>query len=196
VLVAAAALAQSQSAPLVPGDHCEFCRAAGTCPALRAYTLDLAQSEFEFDDEPGTLPIPAALTPDQLSHILERADVFETWLTAVRARAHLVAETAGLPGWKLVAKQARRKWTDEVVAAEVLCFDFGVEQSSIFETKLKSPAQAEKFLPPADRKSEAFKKLCPAISSGLTLVRADNPRIAVTPSQVDFDDGTADDGEW
>jgi hypothetical protein len=194
VLVDAAVIAKNPNAPLVPGDHCEFCRAAGTCPALRDYTLDLAQSEF--DDAPGTLPIPADMTPDQLSHILERADVFETWLTAVRARAHLVAETAGLPGWKLVAKQARRKWTDEVKAAEELVHGFGVEQGSIYETKLKSPAQVEKFLPPADRKSDVFKKLCPAISSGLTLVRADNPRIAVVPSQVDFDDGTAEEGEW
>jgi hypothetical protein len=197
VLVAAATLAKKLDAPLVPGDHCEFCRAAGTCPALRAYTLDLAQSEFEFDDEPETpLPVPVDLTPAQLAHILERADIFETWLTAVRARAHLVAETTGLPGWKLVAKQARRKWADETKAAEELLHGFGVERSSIYETKLKSPAQVEKFLTPADRKTDTFKALCPAISSGLTLVRADNPRIAVVPSQVDFDDGTAEEGEW
>jgi hypothetical protein len=191
VLVAAAALAKSPNAPLVPGDHCEFCRAAGTCPALRDYTLSAAQ--LEFDD---ALPLPADMTPVQLSHVLAAADIFETWLVAVRARAHIVAETTGLPGWKLVQKQARRKWVDEVKAAEELCHGFGVEHSSIYETKLKSPAQVEKFLPPPDRKSAEFKALCPAISSGLTLVREDNPRIAVVPSQVDFDDGTAEKGEW
>jgi hypothetical protein len=198
-LVAAALVAKNPGAPLVPGSHCKFCRAAGTCEALRNYTLEAAQ--LDFDDAlnlpaAGTVPDPATMTPDQLAHVLNAADVFETWLTAVRARAHVVAETVGLPGFKLVAKQARRKWEDEAKAIEVLCFDFGVELSSIQETKLLSPAQVEKLLPPKDRKTDAFKVLCPAVSSGLTLVRANSPRIEVHPSQVDFDDGTAEEGEW
>jgi hypothetical protein len=194
-LVAAANAARRPDAPLVAGPHCHFCRAAGTCEALREYALSVAQ--IDFADSPNfKVPDPAELTAGQLAHVLEAADVLETWLTAARARAHIVAETIGIPGWKLVAKQARRKWADEAKAIEELCFGFGVEYSSIIEKKLMSPAQVEKFLPPADRKSEAFKALCPPVSSGLTLVRDSNPRVEVKPSQVDFNDGTADDGEW
>ena len=68
----------------------------------------------------------------------------------------------------------------------------------MYDAKLKSPAQMEKLLSPADRKSDAFKALCPPVSSGLTLVRDTNPRPEVVPATLAFDDGlsTGEDAEW
>jgi hypothetical protein len=200
-LVQAAHLAEQPNAPLVPGDHCTFCRGAATCPALRAFTLEAAQLEFGDDmtlPVKGMVPDPATLTGMEVSRILDAAEIFEVWLTAVRNRAHVLAESQGIPGWKLVAKQARRKWADEAKALEELSFGFGVEYSSMIETKLKSPAQMEKLLSATDRKSAAFKALCPPVSSGLTLVRDTNPRPEVVPATLAFDDSlsTGEDAEW
>ena len=183
-LVAAARRTEAPNPEFIPGSHCKFCRAAGTCSALRDYALSVAQLEF---DEP-ELPKPTDLTPEQLGRVLESADVLEIWLTAVRAHAHVVAETTGIPGWKLIAKQGRRKWVDEAKAAAMLTYGFDVDHESIYETRMKSPAQIEKLLAPSDRKSPQFKALCPAVSSGLTLVRASNPRPVETRAPLDFED--------
>jgi Protein of unknown function (DUF2800) len=189
------------NAPLIAGSHCKFCKAAGTCPELRAYTLKAASLEFSESAEMelmGDVPDPATMTPQQIANVLYSADIFETWLNAVRARAHVMAEHQGVPGWKLVQKQARRKWTDEEKASNALVYDFGLDEDLIFETKMKSPAQVEKLLSPKDRKTEEFAGLCPAVSSGLTLVRDTNPRLEIVPLKVTYDDGTstAEGTEW
>jgi hypothetical protein len=198
-LVQAAYLCEQPNAPLIPGDHCTFCRGAAVCPALRDHAAAVAQLEFDDDLElTGKVPDPAAMTPQQIAHVLDAADIFEVWLTAVRNRAHVLAESQGIPGWKLVNKQARRKWADETQAAAELSFGFGVETISMYDQKMKSPAQMEKLLSAADRKSAEFKALCPAVSSGLTLVRDTNPRPEVVPATLAFDDGlsTGEDAEW
>jgi hypothetical protein len=147
----------------------------------------------------GIPPHPTSLTPDQLSRVLFAADQLDEWLTAVRAYAHAVAEKGKIPGWKLVPKQARRKWAmeEDRVAADLMYY-FDLDEDLLYETKLKSPAQVEKLLKPADRQFGGFKLMCPAVSSGLTLVRDTNPRLEVVPSQVTYGDGTstAEGEEW
>ena len=48
-LVDAAKLARSDNPPFKAGDHCTFCRAAGTCPTLRNLALSRAQEDFDDD---------------------------------------------------------------------------------------------------------------------------------------------------
>lgn len=187
--------------PLVPGSHCKFCRAAGTCPALRDRSFAEAQLAFSEDATMvliGKPPLPSSLTPTQLSNVLHAADLLDDWLEAVRSYAHAVAEKEKIPGWKLVQKQARRKWADETQAAFDLMYSFDLDEDEIYETKMKSPAQVEKLLKPADRASSGFKNMCPAVSSGLTLVKDSNPRLEVVPLQVTYGDGTStsEDEEW
>lgn len=206
MLVAAAAECAKPDATLVPGDHCTFCKAAGTCPALRQLAFDTAQ--LDWDDVEGvtyggigdkTLN-PVTTDSATISRVLTTIeDVIEPWISAVKFHAHLLAGTpAGFPGYKLVDRQARRKWADAEKAAAELCLGFGLDEGSIYDKKLLSPAQVEKKLPPAERKSEAFKALCPAISSGSTLVRLDNPKPERKPTERDFDDGlsTDENAEW
>lgn len=193
-LLAAQQICIRPDAPLVAGDHCKFCKRAGDCVELRRFSLAAAQLEFSDDADmelTGRVPDPATMTPQQIAQVLYAADIFETWLTAVRARAHVMAEHQGIPGWKLVNKQGRRKWIDEDAAANKLIYDYGIDEDQVYVTKIKSPAQAEKLLTKKDRESEAFKVLCPTVSSGLTLVRDSNPRLEVVPAQVAYDDGTS-----
>jgi hypothetical protein len=191
-LVDAANKARGANPPRKAGDHCTFCRAAGVCPALKAKALEAAQ--FDFDDDFGTghngAP-PEEMTNEELAKLLDAADMIESWIGAVRARAETLANGgAHIPGYKLVAKRATRRWKgdDETVASSLL-FDFGLDESSIFVHKLKSPAQIEKLLPKKSPDKAALAELYDKSSSGNKLAKVDDPREeAATTAQSDFDD--------
>jgi len=139
-LLGIARAALDPDAPLIPGDHCAFCRAAGECPALRAQALADARSDF------GDPPLPTSLAPEEIGHLLGRADMVEAWIAALRAHAYALAEGGGnIPGWKLVAKRGRRIWADEDEAIGALEAT-DMPAGDAFVTKLVSPAQAEKAL--------------------------------------------------
>jgi len=193
-IVDAIKLARSDNPPFAAGDHCGFCRAAGKCPTLRKLALQTAQSDFD-DDAPGVghngpPPDPMEMTPAQLARILDQADILDTWLRAVRGHAETLANGGtNIPGWKLVAKRATRRWLaeDEKITASALLLDFGLDESSILVQKLKSPAQIEKLLPKAERGPLAH--LYDKSSSGNKLARISDPRDeTASTAQSDFDD--------
>jgi hypothetical protein len=125
-------------APLVPGDHCLFCRARGECPALRAQALSDASADFA---DP---PLPASLDPEELGYLLGRAEVVDLWVAALREHAKALADGGTpIPGWKLVNRRGRRVWADEPAAAEALEAARLPDEDRIV-TKLISPTQAEK----------------------------------------------------
>ena len=171
------------NAALNSGSHCKFCAAAGVCPALARTALSLAQSEFDdvVDIETAirnpVLPVTAELTPDQIGQILERADVFEGWISSVRAHALARLERGEpVPGYKLVAKRATRDWKNESVT-DILDLDFGLPSSEIWERKVRTPAQIEKTVG-----KKAFKALEPYVvkeSSGNTIAPESDKRPAV-----------------
>jgi Protein of unknown function (DUF2800) len=204
-LVAAANKCREPNPALVAGDHCTFCKAAATCPALRSLAMDTAQ--LDFDDDTGVardafgnikMPEPMDLTPQQLANVLDATEVIDAWIKSVRFHAQLVANGGHPPtGWKLVNRQARRKWKDEAKAASDLCLVFGLDESSIMSHKLKSPAQVEKLLPKPERETLQKSNLYSADSSGTTLVRESDKRSEAQPaSQADFDDGVSDPIAW
>lgn len=125
-----------------------------------------------------------ALTPDEIAHILDRADVIETWLKAVRALAHETIEAgATVPGWTLKPKRGVRKWTDENMVKERLR-DAGLDG---FTTEtLVTPAQAEKMAKKQGLQLDFF-DLIETSSSGMTLVREDDRQAASAQSaSADF----------
>jgi hypothetical protein len=81
-----------------------------------------------------------------------------------------------VPGYKIVQKQARRKWTDESKAKQAL-LSLGLKESDVVETSIMSPAQAEKAL--KKRFSELPEDLIKAESSGTTLAPVSDDRPAV-----------------
>jgi hypothetical protein len=178
-LLKAAAECEKPDAKLVPGSHCRFCSALAECPAVADKAFDTVQLDYTN---------PALLSRKKLAEALTAIDLIEEWIAAVRAHAHVIAAgPEGLPGWKLVDKQGRRRWIDEKQVERELRYVWGLDDADMFERSLKSPAQIEKFLLPDVRKNPDFTALCPSISSGKTLVRADNPHLeAMKSPEVDY----------
>ena len=93
-LVEIAERALAPDAPLVPGEHCTFCRGAVVCPALHERALAVAASEFDDErpiEERRPRP-PADLTPEQLALVLDAASLVKIWIAAVEAHARGLAE--------------------------------------------------------------------------------------------------------
>jgi hypothetical protein len=139
---------------LTPG-NCAFCPAQGICPALRTKALAIAPEIARTWFEDPTLETPPmisntvpALSPEELSHILDGIDMLEDWAKAVRATAHSLAEGGTtIPGYKLVEKIGNRKWAadDEKIIADLKSV-IKLTEDQIFSRKLLSPAQIEKVI--------------------------------------------------
>lgn len=122
----AAVKARALDAPLVPGDHCEYCPAAHFCPAREAFALALVNDDFRdvraLDSAP--LPDPAALNPARVAFVLQHRDRLRGWLDAVEAYAESeirAGRHASAPGFKLVEANARGKWAgdDDEIGAKL-----------------------------------------------------------------------------
>jgi hypothetical protein len=76
--------------------------------------------------------------------VLAGADLVETWIKGCREMAFDTLKRGGeIPGWKLVAKQGLRKWTDDNAAADALR---AAGAHPFTDPKIISPAEAEKRL--------------------------------------------------
>jgi len=164
-LVRAVKTAQLPDAPLAQGDHCRWCAAKPICPQMTgAVDRALKQQIINLD-------------VDTLGQYLKNADLLEEWIKDLRALAFgLLEKNVAVPGYKLVQKQARRKWTDEQEARRVL-MEMGLKESVVVETSIMSPAQAEKAL--KKRFSELPEGLIKSESSGTTLAPVEDDRPAV-----------------
>lgn len=189
-LIDAAVETEKDDAPLVPGSHCRFCSAAPVCPAMAKLAVETAQMDFYDNPHEPTPKPPAKMTPDELAGVLDVADTIEGWLRSVREYAHREAEAGRPPtGFKLVARQSRRAWTDPESVQDALT-DLGVPWNEILvPADVRSPAQIEAVM----RKYKMdVKLLAPFVvskSSGTNLVPNSNPKPAVIASAMeDFKD--------
>ena len=163
-------------APRVVGDHCTLCRARGTRPALREAALGEARAFFQDDDlEVPTQEVADIADPD-LAKLIALGERVDAWLKAVRAEAwHRRNEGKPVPGLKLVATRAVRKWRDEAATLQRLKGE-GLDDEDLFLRKLKSPAQVEKI---SKDLKPLVGELTEKISSGAKLVPEDHPDPAV-----------------
>lgn len=177
-LIAAAKETMKPEADLHAGKHCRFCPAQPRCPALHHETKEIAKLEF---DSASPLVDPRLLSAEQVSYILERADLIEDWVRSIRAHVQSELEAGkNIPGWKLVQKRALRSWnnTTEVIKwAEKI----GLDKEELYDYKMKSPAALEKVV----GKKDLPKELYSAVSSGYTLAPASDPRTAITNVAAD-----------
>lgn len=173
-LVGFAEATEKPNAPLHPGDHCRFCPAAGVCPTVASKAQELAKVEFG--------PIGAAYDPSKLSEVLSQLDMIEGWAKGVRDFAYSEAAAGRpIPGWKLVAKRATRKWTDSEATAAFFRKEWPTSIKSLMTDPTPeplSPAQVEKIL--HKKQHDKLKPFITAVSSGETLVPASDKRPAVT----------------
>jgi hypothetical protein len=173
---AAIEAAEAPNPAYVTGEHCTFCRAAGVCPKVREEGLLEAMSLFA--DEELLVPTQEAvdIASDDLARLIELGERVDRFLRAVRAEAfNRLNEGTPVPGLKLVAKQARRRWRDEAATIQRLQGE-GLDADDLYTKKLKSPAQVEKL-------GKALKPivadLAEAVSSGAKLVSEDHPSPAI-----------------
>jgi hypothetical protein len=163
-LVRAVKLAQQPDAPLKNGDHCRWCAAKPVCPVMTG-AVDRAVA-IKMDK----------IDVDKIGAYLHNADLLEDWIKDLRALAEeMMKKGKPVTGWKMVPKRATRSWVKEEDAKVALLKH--LKESEVIETKLVSPAAAEKLL-----KSQKIKLpdgLTVAISSGNTIAPESDPRPAV-----------------
>jgi hypothetical protein len=172
-IITQAAATDKPDAPLVPGEsQCKFCRAKGSCSALASNVmkevgimfqspstnppckedtsppsewwinqkpqLDVAQQSADKD--------PSTMDDAQIRQIMEAAPLMRQLLEGVEAEAlRRLQAGQSIPGLKLVNGRGSRAWAlPEAEMAEKLV-KMGIPKTAIYETKLVSPAKAEKL---------------------------------------------------
>jgi hypothetical protein len=153
-IITQAAATDAPDAPLVPGEsQCKFCRAKGSCAALASnvmkevgimfqpvvtQTLDVAQQSADKD--------PSTMDDAQIAQIMEAAPLMRQLLEGVEKEALRRLEMGQvIPGLKLVNGRGSRAWAlPEDDMAEKLV-KMGIPKSAVYETKLVTPAKAEKL---------------------------------------------------
>ena len=114
-------------------------------------TLDVAQQSADKD--------PATMDNDQIRQIMEAAPLMRQLLEAVEAEAlRRMQSGVDIKGLKLVNGRGARAWAlPEDQMAEKL-IKMGVPKSSVYETKLVSPAKAQKLTWEATKAGEKVRK--------------------------------------
>lgn len=180
----AAKLALSDNAPFKPSeDACRFCKAKAQCKALAEHNLGLAQLSFTDLEKDALLELaePSLLNAAQIAELLPHLDGLVNWANAVKEHAFGVLSSGGIvPGFKLVAGRALRKWGDEEEAEEKLADLLG---DDAFVTKLISPSQAEKKL--GRKKAGEITDLIIKPQGKPTLAPEADPRPAIGASAFD-----------
>lgn len=86
------------------------------------------------------------LTPAQIAKILDTLEVLNKIGDAVKLRAiELAHNGVTIPGWEASFTAAKRIWTDEDKATELLD-KLGLSKRERYSIELLSPSQAEKLL--------------------------------------------------
>tara|TARA_R110002020_G_scaffold73888_4_gene189507 strand:+ start:490 stop:1548 length:1059 start_codon:yes stop_codon:yes gene_type:complete len=172
---------QKASAGLTPGDHCLFCPSKSGCPALRDLSKSVSKTQFS------AVPPPAGdMTDQELSDVLQKAEVINVWINAVRAEAsHRLDRGAKVPGFKLVPKRAMRKFVNpEWVRGEVLNHpEQFADPEKLIKKTVVTPTQFQKIDPGNYEKLMESGEIS-AVSSGTTLVSDFDPRGALVAQEA------------
>ena len=163
-LVNAVKLSKQPDAPLKHGDHCRWCAAKPVCPIMTGAVDRAIAIKMEKIDV------------DKIGAYLHNADLLESWIKDLRSLAEeMLKKGKPIAGWKMVPKRATRSWVKEEDAKAALLLH--LKESEVIETKLVSPAAAEKLL--KAQKLKLPEGLTVAISSGNTIAPESDPRPAV-----------------
>jgi len=159
LIPAVVSAADGSSEPTPEKAACQYCPAKMICPA-QTKALE-------------AVPVTAdvtTLTPDQVSDLLDKAELVEDFITALRKQATKTLTEGGvLRGWQMAPKRPTRQWTKESDAVKAL-LSAGVPEKQIYETSIISPAAADKILG-KDRK-QVLDSVTTKVSSGLTLSKS------------------------
>lgn len=122
------------NAPLVTSPKgCKWCKAKADCTALR----DEVVATFNSIQ-------PNEATEYDLAWCMERADLIESWISAIRAKVMAnLKQGVAVPGFKLVqGKRGARAWSSPA-DAEALLKACRVKHDQMYDYKVISPTKAE-----------------------------------------------------
>ena len=119
---------------LVPSDGaCQWCRARGTCSALRTLVRNEARKDFERMDLLA------------LAEAVSMLPMLEHYISGVKARSQETLQRGEkVPGFKLVEGRKSRAWISEEGIMKYLSRKIPKFKLNAFNHKLKSPSQIEK----------------------------------------------------
>lgn len=189
VAIPGAKRALEPDAPCIPGDkQCQWCPAAGICPALMNEVQDLFDdlTDNHQDENPKHLgdvvPLETALG------LYGSLSLIDTWKKAIEDRIfNELTEGKKVPGYKLVKKVKHKKWTDEIAAYNQL--KAWEKLDDIAPRKLVTPNQAEKILGKMTApKAAKFNALWIRPEGELTIALESDKRPAEQPVIDMFDD--------
>ena len=170
---------------------CRWCLAAPKCPVLKSKAQALAKQVFAPVPE-GTVLSPEnkldlAYDPLELARTLDFLPILEAWIKNTREFAYGEAERGvEVPDYKLVEKQAVRKWKEGLPApGYALAKHLGCKESDLWKPReLINIGDAEKLAPGKIAKERAamLEPFVERKSSGHTLVHVSDKR---DPIRVD-----------
>ena len=171
--------ARKPDAPLIPGDHCDFCPARGICPKLFDNAVATAGTDmipYTGDQLP---PInPEIMTPDELGRRMRMAELIRPWISGLYAYAHAEMLRGRTPtGWKPALKKTRRRWKDAELATRQAQRAFELAEDDCFTRRPISPAQLEKLV--GKKTAEPFVKEYAEKPEKIGLVPLEDSRPAV-----------------
>jgi len=144
----AAGAASAPDAVLTPGDsQCKWCKAAGNCEALNVNVMEAINMFPSIDvAQQAADKNPNELSDQQLREIIEAAPLLRQLLDKVEEEAlRRIQAGATISGLKAVYGRGSRSWAfdDEEMIKKLT--RMGIPKKDVLETKLISPAKAEKL---------------------------------------------------
>lgn len=142
----AALATDDPNAPLVPGEHCKWCKHKG-CSVRVSHSLQEAGIMFEDITKQAADKQPTELSDEQIREIMESAPLIRQMLDAVEEEAMRRMESGvKIDGLKVVHGRGSRAWAlpEEEMADRLR--KMGIPKGAIYVTKLISPAQAPKVV--------------------------------------------------
>ncbi len=179
-----AAMALSDDSPCEPSESaCQWCEYSAQCRALHDFTTKLVTDEFQtFEEVDAT-----AITLDEVAHILKHKKMIEDTLKKYESRVLDTLEAGEkVDGFKLVKKQVRKKWVNELDAYDKLITWF--KQDEFTTRKMATPTQVDKLLGKdvSTRKANVFKTLWDLPEASNTIAPMSDRRKEVEPLMADF----------
>lgn len=186
VLKPAAIATEVKDAPCIVGPWCNdyFCPGLkqSKCKALKKEALALAKLDFESIPETITLPDINTLDTAELARVMEFTSILSTWSKEVAAHVQSLLEKGkDVPGYKLIAKRATRKYKNPANAEVELRKDFG---NAIYKPhSLLGIGDMEKLIG-----KEKMAEICHKPPAGVTVASISDKRPAITNSAaLDFE---------
>ena len=168
-----------ESPPANPSPKaCRWCKAKGECAALADY-LNTKTSFKGLSKEDRTLSL------ERCAEIYNTAKLIIGFLESVGGRLQSALMTGqATPGVKLVKKKTVRRFDEEPLLIEALEAELG---DQAYETKLVSPAKAEKIMGKKRFKAQGFTSYIKESPTELTIAPEDDRRKAV---KIEIEGGT------